>query len=130
MSSVPKQRRSIMLCRSFALLMLLALVSSLAAAAELTVEKNDRGVVVKIDGQFFTEYLTHLGGQPLAKPILWPIHGTNGKSITRAYPMIPDAPGEERDHPHQRSFWFTHGEVNGIDFWGERASYKSLDGKK
>jgi hypothetical protein len=27
--------------------------------------------------------------------------------------------GENHDHPHQRSFWFTHGNVNGIDFWGE-----------
>ena len=27
--------------------------------------------------------------------------------------------GEKRDHPHQRSLWFTHGSVNGIDFWAE-----------
>src|SRR4029077_8919176 len=25
----------------------------------------------------------------------------------------------DRDHPHQRSCWFTFGNVNGIDFWGE-----------
>ena len=28
-------------------------------------------------------------------------------------------PGEDRDHPHQRSFWFTHGNVNKVDFWSE-----------
>ena len=27
--------------------------------------------------------------------------------------------GESRDHPHHRSLWFTHGSVNGIDFWSE-----------
>ena len=27
--------------------------------------------------------------------------------------------GEDHDHPHQRSFWFTHGNVNGVDFWSE-----------
>ena len=25
--------------------------------------------------------------------------------------------GETQDHNHQRSFWFTHGSVNGYDFW-------------
>ena len=28
-------------------------------------------------------------------------------------------PGEDRDHPHQRSCWFTFGNVNGVDFWSE-----------
>jgi hypothetical protein len=27
--------------------------------------------------------------------------------------------GEEQDHPHHRSLWFTHGAVNGVDFWSE-----------
>ena len=27
--------------------------------------------------------------------------------------------GEDKDHPHQRSLWFTHGKVNGVDFWSE-----------
>jgi hypothetical protein len=31
--------------------------------------------------------------------------------------------GEDFDHPHQRSFWFTHGKVNGVDFWSEQASH-------
>ncbi len=43
--------------------------------------------------------------------------GPTGASFTRAYPMIKDAEGEDHDHPHQRSFWFTHGDVNGYDFW-------------
>ena len=30
---------------------------------------------------------------------------------------MEDVEGEDRDHPHQRSFWFTHGDVNGFDFW-------------
>jgi len=25
--------------------------------------------------------------------------------------------GDDTDHPHHESFWFTHGKVNGIDFW-------------
>jgi hypothetical protein len=33
--------------------------------------------------------------------------------------MLADSPGEERDHPHHRSLWFTFGAVNGHDFWTE-----------
>jgi hypothetical protein len=52
------------------------------------------------------------------KPFLYPLIGPTGASYTRAFPML-DIPGEDRDHPHQRSCWFTHGNVNGIDFWSE-----------
>ena len=31
-----------------------------------------------------------------------------------------------RDHPHQRSFWFTHGNVNGVDFWSEIKGHGSI----
>lgn len=83
-------------------------------AAEITAEKTDQGVAVKIDGELFTYYLTCSG----SKPILWPVIGPTGKPLTRAYPMHSDNADERQDHPHQRSVWFTHGDVNGIDFWG------------
>ena len=86
------------------------------AAADVTVEKTPQGVTVKIDGKPFTEYLIKSG----SKPILWPIIGPTGKRVTRNWPMENDVPGEtDRDHIHQRSLWFTHGNVNGIDFWSE-----------
>ncbi|MEX2185524.1 MAG: PmoA family protein [Pirellulales bacterium] len=87
-----------------------------ADAAEITVEKSEHGAAVKIDGKLFTEYVTRSG----TKPILWPVIGPTGKAMTRSWPMNADAPpSEKRDHPHHRSFWFTHGEVNGVDFWSE-----------
>ena len=48
--------------------------SAVASAAEVTTEKTDRGVVVKVDGKLFTEYLIRSG----AKPILWPVIGPTG----------------------------------------------------
>jgi hypothetical protein len=39
---------------------------------------------------------------------------------------MEDVPGEERDHPHQRSFWFTHGKVNGVDFWSETTGHGTI----
>jgi len=30
-----------------------------------------------------------------------------------------EGPDDEKDHPHHRSLWFAHGEINGVDFWSE-----------
>ncbi len=73
-------------------------------------------------------------GRDWAKPILWPLKAPNNKEITRDWPMRP-APGgsPKEDHPHQKSAWFTYGDVipegveikhkhrgvEGVDFWSE-----------
>ncbi|MFO0871251.1 MAG: DUF6807 family protein [Pirellulales bacterium] len=92
------------------------------AAAKFTVEKDDAGVTVKVDGQLFTRYLIRSG----AKPILWPIVGPTGKEMTRAWPMREGNAEEKTDHVHQRSFWFTHGDVNGISFWDENKNHGDI----
>jgi hypothetical protein len=104
--------------KSISLSLVLMLIAG-KAYAEVTVEKLAGGAVVKIDGVLFTEYLIESGG----KPILWPIIGPTGKPITRSYPMqklVDESPKEKTDHVHHRSMWFTHGTVNGIDFWTEK----------
>lgn len=88
-----------------------------SSAADVQLEKSDSGVVVKLSGQPFTTYIFKSGN----KPILWPIIGPTGKEMTRAYPMREGNKLEKTDHIHQRSFWFTHGNVNGLDFWAETA---------
>jgi hypothetical protein len=86
------------------------------ATAEVTVEKTPEGVILKADGQPFTTYLVKAG----SKPILWPVIGPTGKRMTRNWPMEQGVKGEtDRDHVHQKSLWFTHGSVNGVDFWSE-----------
>jgi hypothetical protein len=101
----------------FASFVLVLAAARLVPAAEIAVEKVDGGVEIKVGDQPFTTYLF----QSKVKPILWPIIGPTGKEMTRAWPMRTGNPDEKTDHPHQRSFWFTHGEVNGIDFWAETA---------
>ena len=92
--------------------------SPLARAAVDVKELPDR-VRIEIGGKLFTE-LRH-GDAPHV--YYWPLIGPDGVKMTRAWPM-ENAPGEEHDHPHHRSMWFSHGLVNGVDFWGEDASYK------
>ena len=86
---------------------------SSADAADVLAEKSEAGVVIKIDGRLFTEYVTDFNGTP----ILWPINGPTGKPMTRAYPMAEGSKAERKDHVHHRSLWFTHGDVNGLSFW-------------
>jgi hypothetical protein len=89
------------------------------AWADVTVTEKAGTVAIAVDGQLFTEY--HFGDAPHV--YYYPVIGPGGAKMTRAYPM-EKVEGEETDHPHHRSIWFSHGDVNGVDFWGEDASYK------
>jgi hypothetical protein len=93
---------------------LIALLPAALAAGEITAHRSDRGVTIKIDGSLFAEYLTRSG----SKPAVWPIIGPSGAAMTRAWP-VQAANGGSKDHVHHRSLWFTHGQVNGVDFWDE-----------
>jgi hypothetical protein len=85
---------------------------------EISVTSSGPNLKILIGRSLFSEYRTDVG----AKPFLFPLIGPTGASYTRAYPM-EKIQGEDFDHPHQRSLWFTHGKVNGIDFWSEQAGH-------
>lgn len=87
----------------------------LSADTQVSLEKSEQGVIVNIDDSLFAEYLTHSGHQP----VVWPIIGPTGAAYTRSYPAGPQQEFEVPDHPHHRSLWFSHGKVNGYDFWGD-----------
>ena len=67
------------------------------------------------------------------KPYLWPLAAPNGAIVTRAWPMEKAPAGGSNDHPHQKSGWFSYGDVipegieiarkqrgvEGVDFWSE-----------
>ncbi len=92
-----------------------ARAEALAATARL--DEVGQRVRVEIEGSLFTELI--YAGQP--KPVLFPIIGPGGMEMVRQWPLRPAAPGEEEDHPHHKGLWFTHGSVNGVDFWKEGA---------
>ena len=87
----------------------------LLAQAPYKLEKHDGGVRIMQADKLVADYAIKNG----PKPIVWPILGPNGEKMTREFPMVADSQDEKHDHPHHRSLWFTHGEVNGIDFWAE-----------
>ncbi len=81
--------------------------------------RNDAAmrVDVLVDGKPFTSFLYTDTLPALTKPVLWPVISAAGDTLTRGYPLHPVA-GERTDHPHHIGMWFTYGDVNHIDFWG------------
>jgi hypothetical protein len=86
--------------------------------AQVTIEKGEGRIQVTIDGKLYT---TLFCGPDTAKPYLHPLRSASGKIVTRRYPM-ESVPGETHDHPHHRGLWFSHGSVNGYDFWSNEPS--------
>ena len=85
-------------------------------SAGVQITRLDDRLKIVINGQPFSEY--HFKGG--SRPFLYPIFGPDQLALTRNWPM-KEVEGEERDHPHHRSFWYGHGAVNGHDFWSEGA---------
>lgn len=103
----------------FALVNLLGSVALFAApAGDVKLTRGDDRVRVELGGKLFTEYV--FKGGP--KPFLYPVLAADGTELMRHFPMRKDVADEAKDHPHHRSLWFTHGAVNGIDFWTEGAN--------
>jgi hypothetical protein len=101
-----------MLLRRVCITLLLLCVPA-AFAANVTFQKADGRIDVSVDGTPFT---TLYFGPDTPKPYLHPVRAADGTVVTRLYPMEV-VEGEPHDHPHHRGIWFTHGDVNGLDFW-------------
>ncbi len=86
-------------------------------AADVKLTRSEDRVRVEIDGQLFTEYIFRGADRPHFYPVL----ATDGTPLTRSFPMKPGL-GEDEDHPHHRSLWFAHSDVNGVDFWNQDAA--------
>lgn len=100
-----------------------------APAQDLSV-KEGKGVLEFYAGD---KLITKYHHQGFAKPVFYPVNSPSGVPLTRAWPIEKGAKNESTDHPHQKSAWFTHGDivaeglplkklrtaVAGTDFWAE-----------
>ena len=92
-----------------------ALLSLTAVAADgVKISEQTDKLRIEINGEHFTDYC--FKGAPHV--YFYPLLGPGGAPMTRNWPM-KEVAGEEKDHPHHRSLWYSHGAVNGVDFWAD-----------
>ena len=80
----------------------------------VSITEQDGKLRIEVNGQLFAEY----NYQNVTRPFFYPVMGAGGASMTRNWPM-KETPGEDHDHVHHKGLWYTHGDVNGHDFWAE-----------
>jgi hypothetical protein len=100
----------------------LAALSASLLLSQVTIKPGATQVDIAIDGKPFT---TLFHGPETTKPYLHPLRTEKGQIVTRRYPM-ENVEGEKRDHPHHRGLWFSHGDVNGWDFWANERDQKGV----
>src|SRR3712207_4425201 len=105
------------------LALLLLLIASLAAdppsagggggaGDEVKLAQKDNHVAVTIGGEPFTDYyFAEEGGRPYVRPFMYPVRAADGTVVTS------DQLQSGGDHPHHRSLYVAHGDVNGADHW-------------
>jgi hypothetical protein len=128
------------------LLFTLAALAGLAPTLQSADNKDAGDVLIKAnddqiefwDGKALVG--TYHKGPKVAKPYLWPVNGPYGAPVTRGWPMVPYQEGGSKDHVHQKSLWFCHGDVipegieikhkikgvKGVDFWSEAKGHGKI----
>ncbi len=97
----------------------------LPLCAQVQFQQAADHIDISIDGKPFATF--HYG-EDAPKPYLAPLRTAGGIVVTRGFPM-EKIEGETRDHPHHRGLWFTHGDVNQVDFWANEPGGKGRKGK-
>ncbi|MBN1808959.1 MAG: PmoA family protein [Planctomycetes bacterium] len=83
------------------------------------VEQGGRLDVI-MKGKFFTSY--HFTPEAAPKPYFYPVAGPRDILMTRGWPMDPQK-GDDEDHPHHKSIYVAHGDINGADVWSEQEGH-------
>lgn len=115
--------RSLPILTTLVALAALAGAGSAAAEPKVSLSEVKGGLRIALNGQFFTEY--RYGDEILTFPVFYPVLGPGDLPMTRDYPFKENE-GEDKDHPHHRSIWFTHSMINGTNFWAVN-KYKDRD---
>jgi Family of unknown function (DUF6807) len=84
--------------------------------------RSGETIEIHIGGHLFTTY--HFESE-VAKPYFQPLRSAQGTVVTRDFPILNTIPPEHAHddslEPHQRPMYFGHGNIDGVDFWGEAA---------
>jgi hypothetical protein len=103
-------------------LLIVVLITPLLFAANVAVERHGQQIDIAVGGKAFTTFFV---GEAAAKAYLMPLRTAQGLTISRPFPVGNDVSGGDPKassfEPHQRPLYFAHGNINGLNFWGESA---------
>jgi len=83
-----------------------------------SLKEDPNQVVVLLDGRPVAAYCY---APELAKPYIAPLCLPSGRALTR-----PVDGSVSVDHPHHQGLFFAYGDVNGVDFWGNRGTLPQI----
>lgn len=101
---------------------------NLRAQEPIEFRREGYHVDVLVGGKPFTTYYFD---PAIAKPYFQPLRSAQGTIVTRGFPIGNEVPSKDANdpdlEPHQRPMYFGHGNIDGIDFWGEAVFPKWSD---
>jgi hypothetical protein len=81
------------------------LLGTTYAFGDFSISSTDQSVKIKSGDALVTEFRTDS-----KVPYLYPLSAPQGTNLSRHWPVENDVPEEDRDHPHHRGCWLSHGE--------------------
>ena len=102
-------------------LLALLFYPGIVVAAGVSFHHSEDAVEVRLDGKPFTTF--HYAAK-WDKPFLHPLRTASGAVVTRRWP-VERKTGEIEDHTWHRGLWWSHGDINGVDFWRELGREKT-----
>ena len=119
--------------RIHAILACLFFFTAVHAAPVVKIEQKDNALAITIDGKPFATYRYAPTADDPAwhRPYFFPVLAADGAEFTsdqwRLQQKQPtEAAKRKIDHPHQRSVWVGHGDVNGADHWTHKDKENEL----
>jgi hypothetical protein len=104
-----------MLCVAAALV---ASSSARAPAADVKLTEQSGSIRIDVGGKPFTVYhFQDAAPEPLVRPFFYPVLAADGTELTSDQLTAGPVNGKKPDHPHHRSVYVAHGDVNGADHW-------------
>jgi len=96
------------------------LASTAVMAAPVELKRAEDRIEVMAGGKPFTTYYFF---KDVAKAYLMPLRTPSGVIVSRPFPVFNDVSMADRKlpgfEPHQRPLYFSHGDIDGVDFWSE-----------
>ena len=95
-----------------------ALFAAIASSgvAQVGFQRSAGKIEVRLAGQPFTNLYY---GPEWPQPFLHPLRTSSGVAVTRGYP-VEKIEGESQDHNWHHGLWWSHGDINGVDFWRDK----------